>query len=216
MKPIIALLLWLCAASASAQINNSNTVIGATPARTPETASTTNFPQGLSGSTFSSIQSGSITIATNALSNTATITGVNLATSWISTLGFISNDANNTADRNVGRLELTNTTTVTCSRGGQASTGTLVCQFYVVQFASGPSVQHVTCAEAGTTCSAVISAIVVNRTVPVWLGETVQSGGPPGAVVGWQAALTFPDTTHVLFTTSPNTTATQGADIISF
>jgi len=77
-----------------------------------------------------SIQRGTITIANSSTSNTATITAVVTAKSIISLLGTSSTETS--AANLLARVELTNTTTVTATRGG--TTGSVTVRYLAVEY----------------------------------------------------------------------------------
>lgn len=73
--------------------------------------------------TFKGVQRGTITIASGSTSNTATISSVNTAKAGLSNLGVIINPVANVhlCDAFVS-LSLTNSTTITATRGGNGTT----------------------------------------------------------------------------------------------
>lgn len=88
------------------------------------------------GSVIKSIQRGTITLATTASSNTATITSVDTTKSVVQLNGF---NSNNSSDSNVAvylpRVDLTNATTVTANRGITSSlNGTVTINFQVTEY----------------------------------------------------------------------------------
>jgi len=86
-------------------------------------------------SVINSIQYGTITIATNATSGTATITSVDTSKAALHFLGFSTsqNEASNQR-RTFAYITLTNATTVTATRDNQGSTGTVTVSFCVVEY----------------------------------------------------------------------------------
>lgn len=77
--------------------------------------------------TIKSIQAGSIAITGNNLTQTATVTAVNTSSYMLTNLGSSGNPAASAVDT-VGRLDLTNATTITATRnsaGGSPGTTTV-------------------------------------------------------------------------------------------
>ena len=73
-----------------------------------------------------SIQRGTISVAAGASSNTATVTSVNTAKSELKFLGQSPDAATAMYGKELLRIELTNATTVTATRGGSPSRGNVV------------------------------------------------------------------------------------------
>ncbi len=73
-----------------------------------------------------SIQRGTISILTGGTTGTATITSVTTGKSWLRRLGYTRNASGSSEQRISSRLELTNATTITATRGADTSGTTLV------------------------------------------------------------------------------------------
>lgn len=85
------------------------------------------------GSPIKSIQNVSITIATSASSNTATISSVDTNKAVVYFHGQENGDATDIR-QGMARLDLTNATTVTATRAGSSSSRTLTVKAQVVEF----------------------------------------------------------------------------------
>lgn len=80
------------------------------------------------------IQYGTVSVPFNNYSATATITTVDTAKTVLIMLGFSTAAGTTDASIIYPRITLTNTTTVTATRGGNTSTGTLTVGFVAVEF----------------------------------------------------------------------------------
>lgn len=124
-------------------------------------------------SAIQSVQSGTVTIANGNASGTATITAVNLSRA---TLEFLGNSTTGAAtqirDEDAG-ITLTDTTTVTATRGGLV--GTVVVSFRVTQWRPDVwrSIQRfqLTIANASATGTATLSSLSPTRTQLACLGR---------------------------------------------
>lgn len=135
---------------------------------------------------FKSVQSGSITIATSTTSNTATISAVSVANAVLVWCGCYTNDnVNNSTEIGSGfaRMTLTNSTTITATRGAANASFTVTIKYYIVEYTPGllKSVQYGTVAGNGATSA--ISAVDTSRTYVGCLGEY----GPDNDVAGLSA-----------------------------
>lgn len=154
-------------------------------------------PQGGSPSVIQSIQKGTITIAAGLTSNTATISSVITGKSMLVYEGLsTTNNASTRYDRLVARIELTNGTTVTATRG--VVTGDVTVSYTVVEFASGVnSIQSGSIVIAATTNTATISAVGANAFV-LWLGATTAAN--PSNYTTSQGAVELTNSTTVTAT----------------
>ena len=120
-------------------------------------------------SLIKSIQYGTVT-ATGSLTGTATITAVVLANSVVMYLGNRTTDTSAALGRIQSRLDLTNTTTVTCTSRDAVATKTV--SFAVLEFAPGmvKSLQtgtvNITTGELSK--NATITAVNTNKAFLVW------------------------------------------------
>lgn len=122
------------------------------------------------------VQFGSIAIGSLAASNTATITAVGSG-AYIIWMGQKYSAAVSDASFGFGRVELTNTTTVTATRGSTVTTDTLTVNFCVVDGDTTNLVKSVqsgtiSLGAAATSNTATISAVTNNNTATNYLGST--------------------------------------------
>lgn len=125
-------------------------------------------------SLIASVQRGTITIGSGASSNTATIAAVNLDHSRVVYLG---NDTTlDQTDSAFARVALTNSTTVTATRGLSSASDTVV-SYEVVEYAPGviKSIQRGTTAVSSATTNQAITAVQMAKTVVDDLGFTFAS-----------------------------------------
>ncbi len=111
-----------------------------------------------------SVQQGTIAIGSGSTSNTATITSVTTTNSFVHFQGENLNAAaSETTATTMGKLVLTNATTVTASRN-TSSTDTLTVGFVVVEFKSGilHSATQATATAASSTTATVYAITTVN------------------------------------------------------
>ena len=119
--------------------------------------------------TITSIQRGSFTIANGATSNTATITAVTVANSFVTASYSF---ANNEPVESMYGIEITNTTTITGIRQGSVPVGaaTITIYFEVVEYSSGVTTQNGqhTWTTSGTRGEddITLSAVTVAQTYP--------------------------------------------------
>lgn len=221
----IALVVVLLAGNAWAQAGNGVRITPPGPSSQPDPTtgparnggnpvviSSQSSPGG--SASFLILQNGNCTIASPALTCTFAVVNANPATSMIAWNGYTSADSTNTnGDQNL-RIELTNSTTVTCTRGQTASTGTLTCFGQIISFSAGVSVQHITCISLGvTTCDQSMTQIDLTRSVCLPMGAALSS--PPTAQAGYAFSCTLTGTTTVHFA-SIATSGTYGAEVVTF
>lgn len=160
-------------------------------------------------SVIKSIQKGSITIGAAASSNTATISAVTTANTVLIYDGAQCGQTNQTSGLDAAvRISLTNSTTVTATRGGTSSSVTV--NFTVVEFASGVnSVQAGTIAIVGaaTSNTATISAVGANAFV-MWLGSSTATANVDTGDL--QGSVTLTNTTTVTARCEANVALTIG------
>ena len=158
-----------------------------------------------------SIQYGSITIPSGASSATATITAVDTTKSILILLG--QSYSTSYPHYSAHRIELTNSTTVTCSRISNAAVAGPTAKFVCIEFASGiKSVQSgtITMPNEWAEKTATITAVDVAKSIVVYLGFT---GDDTGAR-NWQQMkyLTLTNATTVTSTCDTNT----GTNVVGF
>jgi len=127
--------------------------------------------------TIKSVQSGTVTIADNSASNTATITSVTTANSFLMfTVRHNNASVRDTRDTKV-RGVLTNSTTVTFDRDDAASgQGTCVLSWFVIEYTSGVTVQRGTVAGINaTTHNVTITAVTLAQSWPIVSQQGVTS-----------------------------------------
>lgn len=152
------------------------TAIGCTVTATNGTGSTPQASNTITGISWSvSVQQVSITIATLSASNTASISAVS-ANAFILFQGFTTSDSN-TAEPNVeiGRIELTNSTTVTASRGSAIAAQTVTVNAVVID----PGADLVESVQSGTVTltaqssnTATITSVDTSRSALFSLGNS--------------------------------------------
>ena len=166
-------------------------------------------PQGMGGtvalwgasSLVQSVQYGTA-VATGSLTGTATITAVVLANSVVMYLGNSTTDTSAAIGRVQSRLDLTNTTTVTCTSRDAVATKTV--SFVVLEFAPGvvKSLQtgtlNITTGQQSNT--ATITTVNTAKTFLVWDNQDSNTAGTNAEAF---ARLTLTNATTL--------TATQGA-----
>lgn len=159
-----------------------------------------------------SVQYGSITIASAGTSNTATINSVDVNYSAVFYLGFTSNSASdNFASRNNVTLALTNSTTVTCTRGVNPSF-TTTGRFCVVEFSRFvvKSVQSrsVTLTSANNADTDTISSVDINSSMILYNGST-QSATGINNIKEWAYWLTLTNSTTTTLTRAGTSTTSH-------
>lgn len=147
-----------------------------------------------------SVQRGSITIPDGSLSATATITAVDPARTILIFDGYSATDPGATADRRrrAAYIQLTNSTTVTATRG--ASTGQTVVDFHVIQFRAGviSSIQRgvITIPDGASSATATITAVTLAKSYLEYGGwSTATSGAPSNA--DWSVRVQLTNSTTV-------------------
>lgn len=124
----------------------------------------------------SSVQYGTITITNGNLSNTANISSVSTSQAVVLYLGCTTSASTTAAGW--ANIELTNSTTVTATRGSNSSDMTI--GFVVCEFASRlvKSIQHrtYTAATSGTSFTDTISSVETDDTMLLWQGLSSNAG----------------------------------------
>jgi len=142
-------------------------------------------------SLIKSIQQGTIAIGHGSTSNTATITSVDLANSFVVWGGWNYSNTSNTSDNFMANVVLTNATTVTAARVG--STFTVTVSYTVVEFVPGVtrSIQRGTITLGGGQASLTATITEVN-TAKTFLscGSNNDSSGANGDSAFGKLALT--------------------------
>lgn len=164
-----------------------------------------------------SIQNGSITIASGSTSNTATISSVTTANTWLKYDGVTATSTSNVQSV-ATRITLTNSTTVTATRGASNSDAVTV-YFSVVEFSSGVnSIQYGTVAvsAAQTSNTATISSVGATSFVG-WLGSSSATSQTSYSRVATSVDLTNSTTVtgHIGLTTSAMTIGFVVVDLSS-
>lgn len=124
---------------------------------------------GTSTAVLRSIQRGTITLADGQTTNTATITAVTTSRAYVRWLGFdVAAPVNSQAEARC-TVALTDSTTVTATRGaGAAGAAALIVSYEVVEFSAGlfRSIQTgtVTIANTATSGTATVTAVVTAKT----------------------------------------------------
>lgn len=166
---------------------------------------------------ITSIQQVSITIGAAAASNTATISSVNTANTFVIFQGWTGTGAieaqNNT---HCPRVELTNGTTVTAYRN-TAATDTVTVNAVIIEVTASlrVSIQHGTVAiSAAASATATISSVSTTDSAVFWLGHTTTATATSAATGMTRVTLTDATTVTGLVTTS--STATVGFVVVEF
>lgn len=121
------------------------------------------------------IQAGTLTIAGNQSSGTATITAVDVSNTLLVPGGYSLNDAATTNDAVYVRLTLTNSTTLTATRGKAGGSGVATVPYTVLEFVPGAlrSVQYGTVALGGSaSATATITAVDTTNAAVIFLGQS--------------------------------------------
>lgn len=126
-----------------------------------------------------SIQAGTITIATNTTSNTATISAVG-ANAFVIWLGCTDTSLNHQASRIATTVQLTNSTTVTATIGVASGVAATVTGFMVVDLSSTiiNSIQAMahTDATSATSYTDTITSVTPGNTLLIYGGERTGTG----------------------------------------
>lgn len=130
-----------------------------------------------------SVQSGTLTIAGGSATGTATITQIDTKNAVIYFGGMTTNDATTDGSRCYGRLDLTNSTTITGTRGSNPA-GVMLLPFTVIDYYPGAlrSVQYGTVAMgANASATATITAVDTTKAAVLFLGwSTTNVAAPNG------------------------------------
>lgn len=140
--------------------------------------------QWLQGSQINSIQRGRLSITAGSASNTASITAVATAYSIVNLIGWSSSGNTGGIEASIGRLTLTNATTVTANRLSDAA-GLVTLSYEVIEF--NPTVIRsvqsgfIAMAVATVTASATITAVVAAKSQAFCAGVEVTTDGNGGS-----------------------------------
>lgn len=167
---------------------------------------------------INSIQKISITIAANATSATATVSAPT-GTYFLIYSGQSTTDTAQTADDQCyGRIELTNSTTITAYRGVTSTTNSVTINANLIDATSNliNSVQSgtITIGAAATSNTASISAVTNANTAIAYLGSTSTNGGITGQNTACMVSLS--GTTVTAQRAASTNTATAGYIVIEF
>jgi hypothetical protein len=125
---------------------------------------------------ISSIQTGTITLGTSVANNTATVTSVNTSYSSVSYLGNISDRPGLYYATDFAVVGLTNSTTVTASRGLASGTYVNTVSFQLIEFNSSAidSIQQETINLTGTNTSDThsITSVSMSNSLVIYRGNT--------------------------------------------
>lgn len=118
-----------------------------------------------------SIQRGSITIADGTASNTATIASVVTENARLVCLGWSSTNVQQ-ADNAFARIALTNSTTITATRGAASTGGATTVSYEVIEYEPGAikSVQRGTFAVSSASTTQAITAVATSKSQVDHLG----------------------------------------------
>lgn len=123
----------------------------------------------------SSVQHGTVTIASSTTSNTATITSVDTARAAVFYLGVTNTTSTSSPQTVLPRIDLTNATTVTATRGS-STTAVLTVGYCVVEFAASTvsSIQQrsVTLTSSSASSTDTISSVDTARAMLLYNGVT--------------------------------------------
>lgn len=127
---------------------------------------------------ISRVQQGTVSIANNATSGTATITSVTTSRAAVLFLGQTVTQTGLDIGFSCARLTLTNATTVTATRGVSNATS-MVVGYVVVEFASGVTTQvqqaSTTIAAGSTSATSTLTSTATARTMLFWGGFTISA-----------------------------------------
>lgn len=160
---------------------------------------------------FDSVQHFTITIAASGTSNTATVSAVDTSKSFIIWGG--SRSSANNADNTLGRVELTNSTTLTATRTSGSSgvdlviSGTLIESSHLVS-----SVQRGTISLSGSSATATISSVDTSRTAVTCLGAA------SGRAAAWTQNSAHPimSLTNATTVTAAYNSSASGTTVVSY
>ena len=127
--------------------------------------------------TATGVQQVSITIASGSLTGTATITGVGSGAFIVYQGATCTETGAGTLNDSVSRIELTNSTTITATRGATGTSKTVTINAVIVDGDTTNLIKSVqsgtiTIAAAGTSNTATISAVTNNNTAVAYLGQS--------------------------------------------
>lgn len=155
-----------------------------------------------------SVQRGSISIVAASGSNTATITGVNMANSCLRYLGVSGNNAASSTAALATLLAFTNETTITATRTATGVEDVLV-RFEVIEYRPGviKSVQRgtISISSGGGAATATISGVDTGRTVVDFLGCRLDTSGYDN-MFAWVVLTNATTVTATRFNTNPAVT----------
>ena len=146
-------------------------------------------------SLIKSIQRGTITISNPAITNTATITAVNMDNAVLRWTGWEAGGVSQ-ADHNMANLVFTNSTTITSNRA-QAGVSTATNNFIIIEYKPGviKSIQRAQGAVPTTPTAFTITAVSsIDRTEEIWLGLSCDSTSSALSII---PRITLTSTTNV-------------------
>jgi len=113
------------------------------------------------------VQKGTATIAAGASSGTATITAITTANSFLRFTYRCATDTTNPVGFGMVGGVVTNTTTLTFTRGTATSSPILYIEWSVVEFTSGVTVQRGSTNTTGTTTNVTITSVTTTKAWPI-------------------------------------------------
>lgn len=163
-------------------------------------------------SILKSVQAGTVTL-TSATSATATITAVDVNNSVLVFDGYTYANADTDTNAIMCQIALTNSTTVTASRGAAPNGATVLVPFTVIEYVPGiiKSVQRGTANVGATT----ITTVNVAKAFVSWLGWSTDSTAWDGR---WLPKLVLTDATTVTISRggSPGDTPSIGYQVTEY
>ena len=160
---------------------------------------------------FKSVQRGTITITSTNTSNTATVSSVTVANSFVRLLG-VDTDSNVTLRSSQAAVSLTNATTVTASRS--SSSGAVIVSFEVVELfilALKSATQEFAVSLAGAASgTATIASVSTAKSEIVWRGCTYTGDDSDPSRAPGRLTLTNSTTVTGNRTSSTNTLTLYG------
>ena len=172
-------------------------------------------------SLIKSIQSGTITIPINVVTNTSTVTGVVLANSVLLSLGWTHNSTGETnAGRYNLRISLTNSTTITATCYAAGPSSTPITSWMLVEFMPGVIKTRQEGTISLTTVASVtatVTAVTVKKSALFPIGWS--GGQDPSIAEGASARLAVTNATTITATkigTSALAPMTVGYQLVEF
>lgn len=173
-----------------------------------------------SGSAIKSIQYVSILIASGAGSATATITAVVTANSLLMCLGITTDGGNAAVGTWTVNAVLTNTTTITATKGGGFTGSNTTWVGVVIEFNSSfvksSGTGSISILDAGTSATATITAVVTSKCILASTGMTNASVGLAYSPSVYNYSLTLTNTTTITAAVNANSGGNTRTEAVGY